>query len=285
MPAPMFHAPLPAFRCAHAGSAHRAPNMAPAAFRTGRCRSPRQPRASSAAAARVHRDEARSLRSRSAAPAARRSDWSRDSARATGVISRLPGLRLCKFDPMTHVGAGHIERSGAKLQHARRAAARKAYPPRLHVDDAVDDHALDRRARSRQSKTASSTCEPLGSGRSTALHPARARRVTAVPPRASRVCQQRRSDWRRLRRYQRSEQPTPSVHPSTRVLGSARSGQALRHPWHPCYFFMLSIIGNSTVMNLMAAGPMVTIHTAGKMQKTSGNTIFTPVFAAASSAR
>ena len=48
---------------------------------------------------------------------------------------------------------------------------------------------------------------------------------------------------------------------------------------------MFSIIGNSTVMNLMAAGPMVTIHTAGKMQKTSGKTIFTPVFAAASSAR
>ena len=53
----------------------------------------------------------------------------------------------------------------------------------------------------------------------------------------------------------------------------------------PNYFFMLSIIGNSTVMNLMAAGPIVTTQIAGKMQKTSGNTIFTPVFAAASSAR
>jgi hypothetical protein len=48
---------------------------------------------------------------------------------------------------------------------------------------------------------------------------------------------------------------------------------------------MLSIIGNSTVMNRMAAGPIVTTQIAGKMQKTSGNTIFTPVFAAAYSAR
>ena len=38
-------------------------------------------------------------------------------------------------------------------------------------------------------------------------------------------------------------------------------------------------------MNLMAAGPIVTTQIAGKMQNTSGNTIFTPVFAAASSAR
>ncbi len=38
-------------------------------------------------------------------------------------------------------------------------------------------------------------------------------------------------------------------------------------------------------MNLMAAGPIVTTQIAGKMQKTSGNTIFTPVLAAASSAR
>ena len=35
----------------------------------------------------------------------------------------------------------------------------------------------------------------------------------------------------------------------------------------------------------MAAGPMVTTQIAGKMQMTSGKTIFTPVFAAASSAR
>ena len=38
-------------------------------------------------------------------------------------------------------------------------------------------------------------------------------------------------------------------------------------------------------MNLIAAGPIVTTQIAGKMQKTSGNTILTPVFAAASSAR
>ena len=43
--------------------------------------------------------------------------------------------------------------------------------------------------------------------------------------------------------------------------------------------------GNSTVTNLIAAGPIVTTQIAGKMQNTSGNTIFTPVFAAASSAR
>ena len=35
----------------------------------------------------------------------------------------------------------------------------------------------------------------------------------------------------------------------------------------------------------IAAGPIVTIHTAGNMQNTSGKTIFTPVLAAASSAR
>ena len=35
----------------------------------------------------------------------------------------------------------------------------------------------------------------------------------------------------------------------------------------------------------IAAGPMVTTQIAGKMQNTSGKTIFTPVFAAASSAR
>ena len=38
-------------------------------------------------------------------------------------------------------------------------------------------------------------------------------------------------------------------------------------------------------MNRIAAGPIVTIQMAGKMHSTSGNTIFTPVFAAASSAR
>ena len=40
-----------------------------------------------------------------------------------------------------------------------------------------------------------------------------------------------------------------------------------------------------TVTNWMAAGPMVTTQMDGKMHSTSGNTIFTPVFAAASSAR
>src|SRR5262245_57703919 len=44
-------------------------------------------------------------------------------------------------------------------------------------------------------------------------------------------------------------------------------------------------IGTRTWTNLMAAGPMVTTQIAGKMQNTSGNTIFTPVLAAASSAR
>ena len=40
-----------------------------------------------------------------------------------------------------------------------------------------------------------------------------------------------------------------------------------------------------TSMNLITAGPIVTTQIAGKMQKTSGKTILTPVFAAASSAR
>ena len=48
---------------------------------------------------------------------------------------------------------------------------------------------------------------------------------------------------------------------------------------------VLSTIGNSTVMNRIAAGPIVTTQIAGKMQRTSGKTILTPVFAAASSAR
>ncbi len=38
-------------------------------------------------------------------------------------------------------------------------------------------------------------------------------------------------------------------------------------------------------MNLIAAGPIVTTQMEGKMHSTSGNTILTPVFAAASSAR
>ncbi len=38
-------------------------------------------------------------------------------------------------------------------------------------------------------------------------------------------------------------------------------------------------------MNRITAGPIVTIQIAGKIQTTSGNTIFTPVFAAASYAR
>ena len=46
-----------------------------------------------------------------------------------------------------------------------------------------------------------------------------------------------------------------------------------------------SASGNSTSTNLMAAGPIVTTQMAGKMQNTSGNTILTPVLAAASSAR
>src|SRR5207249_1112460 len=54
---------------------------------------------------------------------------------------------------------------------------------------------------------------------------------------------------------------------------------------HEMPHLTFSTIGKSTVMNLMAAGPMVTIQIAGKMQTTSGNTILTPVFAAASSAR
>ena len=44
-------------------------------------------------------------------------------------------------------------------------------------------------------------------------------------------------------------------------------------------------MGSNTVMNRIAAGPIVTTQIAGKMQSTSGNTILTPVFAAASSAR
>src|SRR6185436_2143960 len=47
----------------------------------------------------------------------------------------------------------------------------------------------------------------------------------------------------------------------------------------------LFTIGNRTCTNLIAAGPIVTTQIAGKMQNTSGKTILTPVFAAASSAR
>ena len=50
-------------------------------------------------------------------------------------------------------------------------------------------------------------------------------------------------------------------------------------------YLLFSISGKSTVTNLIAAGPIVTTQMAGKIQNTSGNTIFTPVLAAASSAR
>src|SRR4029079_10909198 len=49
--------------------------------------------------------------------------------------------------------------------------------------------------------------------------------------------------------------------------------------------FCATAIGTRTCTNLIAAGPIVTTQIAGKIQKTRGNTILTPVFAAASSAR
>jgi len=55
--------------------------------------------------------------------------------------------------------------------------------------------------------------------------------------------------------------------------------------WLPAASSYGFAIGISTWTNLIAAGPIVTTQIAGKMQNTSGNTIFTPVFAAASSAR
>jgi hypothetical protein len=60
--------------------------------------------------------------------------------------------------------------------------------------------------------------------------------------------------------------------------GDRRRGDGFRHRH-------LAAIGMRTWTNLIAAGPIVTTQIAGKMQNTSGNTIFTPVFAAASSAR
>src|SRR4029079_3544685 len=49
--------------------------------------------------------------------------------------------------------------------------------------------------------------------------------------------------------------------------------------------FCATAIGTRTCTNLIAAGPIVTTQIAGKIQKPRGNTILTPVFAAASSAR
>src|SRR5947207_8075357 len=72
---------------------------------------------------------------------------------------------------------------------------------------------------------------------------------------------------RRRRQWRRSRGVRPSL-----------NGEKI----HAAYF---CAIGTSTWMNLIAAGPIVTTQIAGKMQNTSGNTIFTPVLAAASSAR
>src|SRR5204862_8172899 len=70
-----------------------------------------------------------------------------------------------------------------------------------------------------------------------------------------------------------------------RVRNRRRRRQTLRRRLHRRAHFWLSASGKSTSTNLMAAGPMVTTQIAGKMQNTSGKTIFTPVLAAASSAR
>ena len=64
-------------------------------------------------------------------------------------------------------------------------------------------------------------------------------------------------------------------------IGSALTGRLSRVE----ALIVFLTIGSMTLMNLIAAGPIVTTQIAGKMQKTSGKTILTPVLAAASSAR
>src|SRR5215813_10262103 len=75
------------------------------------------------------------------------------------------------------------------------------------------------------------------------------------------------------------------------VLDRARNGRrdrslrGVENGVGSCSSHYFCAIGMRTWMNLIAAGPIVTTQIAGKMQNTSGNTIFTPVLAAASSAR
>src|SRR5688572_5059641 len=57
---------------------------------------------------------------------------------------------------------------------------------------------------------------------------------------------------------------------------------------YACVCFVFCVRSHSieakNLANLMSAGPRVTTYIAGKRKKTSGNTSFTPIFAARSSA-
>ena len=156
---------------------------------------------------------------------------------------------------------------GGQLQHAGRAAARQPDPPRLQPRDLIDDHAavVER-------DHVDGEAHPAGVHAAARHDPQRFAGIQAVAG-------------------QEPDGAGGARGGDRDVVGDDRAGiQVPRNQRHdnsrrPQVYFVFSISGNSTVTNLIAAGPMVTTQIAGKMQNTSGNTIFTPVFAAASSAR
>src|SRR4029453_622535 len=53
----------------------------------------------------------------------------------------LPGLRLCKLNPMADLRPGRVKCSSAKLEYSCGSAARQGGPARFYVDNQVGDHA------------------------------------------------------------------------------------------------------------------------------------------------
>ena len=174
---------------------------------------------------------------------------------------------LGQLDAMTDLGAGRGERAGGQLEHAGGAAARQADPPRLQRRHAVDHHAalVER-------DHVDGEAHPPG------VHAAARHDPQAFAGVQAAAVQQPHGAGR-------------AGVGDRHVVGDDGSGiQVPRDECHdesrrPNRYFVFSTSGIRTVTNRIAAGPIVTTQIAGKMQKTSGNTIFTPVFAAASSAR
>ena len=190
--------------------------------------------------------------------AARRSRWSRahlsvetrfiaTAQRDRGVRSRCPRPRACRRATPAHRRC-HAAAAGSAT--ASVPTTRSMTMPRVVERQHVDGEAHP------------AWCARRGSARSTGP------RRRSRPSRASSPHRARRA----------------GVGDGNAVGDDAAGGQVA---WR-CMAALLPLFstsGNSTVTNWIAAGPMVTIQIAGKMQKTSGNTILTPVFAAASSAR
>jgi hypothetical protein len=160
---------------------------------------------------------------------------------------------------MTELGAGRRDAACRQFEHAGGPSARQTDAPGFHVVHAVDDHpALVER--------------DYVNGE---LHPECVHAAARHDPqRLSRLETFMLQQSGPARRARRSDSDLVRDH---RVQVDV--------PGHQLLHRVRSTIGKRTVTNLMAAGPMVTTQIAGKMQMTSGNTILTPVFAAASSAR